>query len=377
MDVPRVDSAQLRLQTAQMVVDTALDLVRGDRFAATVVAAHEAGEVVLATPRGTFASQTDIRLAVGQSLTLEVVRSGAAPTLRIVDGAFHFDEQAFAEAVVEAVRRHIVADRPASASSRPATLRDVAAALQQHLDAPGSPLTPDQRAAAAKLLSPLDPKSSTGEMADHLRLLVQNGGTLLEPRMRAALAGGAAAHGLPDEVMQDLRVLVGALMASPGDDTARADARQRLGARLADGVLDRQLDQALQWIKHGTLSVDVPLADGREGRVRMTYEREPARESPDDVAAHHGVSLSFDLEPLGRVEVDLRWSGASASLRVRAQDDAARVRFDAGLNDLRAALRVRGLSLRHADVVVGVAPDQGDAVPADPPPSGSILRLVG
>lgn len=374
MDVPRVDSAQLRPASAQMMADTALDLVRGDRFAATVVALHEAGEIVLATPRGAFISQSDVRLVPGQALVLEVVRGGNAPMLRIVDGAFHFDEQAFAEAVIEAVRRHMSAERQAGRSGAPLDERQLAAALRAHVNAPGAPLTPEQRAVAARLLAPLDPHAPAAEIADHLRVLIENGGTQLEPHLRAALAGRPPAAPLPADVANDLRVLLAALLKPGADDTARTEARQRLSAQLANDVLERQLDQALQWIRHGVLAADVPVADGRDDRVRMEYERD-ARES--DREAGHSLRLAFDLETLGRLDVLVTWSGGAASMRVRADDDETRGRVVDGLADLRASLRARGLALQHAEVVVAEAAAADVTAPSEPPPSGSILRLVG
>ncbi|MBL8144167.1 MAG: flagellar hook-length control protein FliK [Acidobacteria bacterium] len=378
MDVPRVDSAQLRPASAQMMADTALDLVRGDRFAATVVALHEAGEIVLATPRGAFISQSDVRLVPGQALVLEVVRGGNAPMLRIVDGAFHFDEQAFAEAVIEAVRRHMGAERQAGRNGAPLDERQLAAALRAHINAPGAPLTQDQRAVAARLLAPLDPHAPTADIADHLRVLIENGGTQLEPHLRAALAGRPPAGPLPADVANDLRVLLAALLKPGADDTARTEARQRLSAQLANDVLERQLDQALQWVKHGVLAADVPVADGRDDRVRMEYERDARRsEGEGDRPADHSLRLAFDLEALGRLDVVVTWSGGSASMRVRTDDDETRGRVVDGLTDLRASLRARGLALQHADVVVGEAPAADVAAPSEPPPSGSILRLVG
>jgi hypothetical protein len=64
-------------------------------------------------------------------------------------------------------------------------------------------------------------------------------------------------------------------------------------------------------------------------------------------------------------------------MRVRTDDDETRGRVVDGLTDLRASLRARGLALQHADVVVGEAPAADVAAPSEPPPSGSILRLVG
>ncbi len=378
MDVPRVDSAQLRLVTAQMQADTALDLVRGDRFTATVVTIHEAGEIVLATPRGSFVSQSDVRLAPGQSLDLEVVRGGTAPTLRIVDGALHFDEQAFAEAVLEAVQRHAIGERQVDRhSAPPLDTRQLAAALRDVAGAPNGPLTPEQRVVAARLLSPVDPHASTREIAEHVRALVEDGGTLLEPHLRAGLDNPRPPHALPREVANDLRVLLAALLGPRADSATANQVRERLGAEFGRDVLERQLDQALQWIRSGTLVADVPIAGRDRDRVRMEYRRDASSEDAREPPSAHAVRLAFDLEVLGRVEMLVSWAHDTAALHARVGDEATRARLSEGLADLRGALRARGLSLADAGVEVAVpAPATVDA-PSTPPPSGSILRLVG
>ena len=378
MDVPRVDSAQLRLAAAQLVADTALDLVRGDRFTATVVAIHEAGEIVLATPRGAFASRSDVRLAPGQSLVLEVIRGGNAPTLGIVDGAFHFDEQAFAEAVLEAVQRHTVLERQAGREAAPPLeMRQLAAALRDCASAPNAPLTAEQRAVAARLLSPVDPRASASAIADHLRALIEHGGTLLEPHLRAALDGHRPGQPLPDAVAHDLRVVLAALLKPGADSAAVTGTRQQLGEQLGRDVLERQLDQALHWIRNGTLVADVPIADRGDDRVRMQYQRDDGSGDTDAAPAAHAVRLAFDLDGIGRLEVVVTWVHGTAALGVCVGDEATRARVAEGLSDLRGALRGRGLSLTDVRIQVGPPSPVTVDAPSEPPPSGSILRLVG
>jgi hypothetical protein len=256
-------------------------------------------------------------------------------------------------------------------------MRQIATALRAQLNAPGSPLTAEQRTVAARLLAPLDPRAPADEMTAHLRALIEDGGTLLEPRLRSALAGRAPAGELPADVARDLRVVLAAMLEPGTDDTARAGARQRLSTELAAEVLARQLDQALQWIRHGTLVADVPLAERHDDRVRMQYERDAQDGDAGDGAHGHAVRLAFDLETFGRLDVLVNWAHGTASVRLRVGDEPTRARLADGLADLRAALRARGLALDEADVVVGPPDIRVIDGPGAPPPSGTILRLVG
>ena len=377
MDVPRVDSAQLRAASAQTMADTGLDLVRGDRFTATVVAIHASGDVVLATPRGSLVSQSDVRLAPGQSLALEVVRDGAAPVLRIVGGASHFDEQAFAEAVLEAVRRDVHAARRSGLSVPEATMRQHAVALRLFAGSPEVTLTSEQRAAAARLLSPVDPQAPPDEIAGHVRALVEDGGTLLEPHLRAAIHANGAAHGLPGQVARDLRVVLAALLASGTGPAALADTLQRLGAELGREVLDRQLDQALHWVRSGTLVADLPITENGDDRVRMEYRREHSGDGGDEATAAHAVRLTFELASLGQIDVVASWAHGAATLQVRVGDEVAGALVAEGLLDLRSALQARGLTLTTAGIRIGPPVAAAAHAPGEPPAPGSILRQVG
>ncbi|MDY6980378.1 MAG: flagellar hook-length control protein FliK [Pseudomonadota bacterium] len=101
----------------------------------------------------------------------------------------------------------------------------------------------------------------------------------------------------------------------------------------------------------------------------LRIRQEEPEEGDSDYQRPWRVSLAFDLEGLGPVQVNLTLIGQTVSARFQMQEEPTRSLFDSALDHLRSRLHGAGLDVGRLECARGIE----DPPPAHPAPGSTLL----
>jgi hypothetical protein len=339
--------------------------------------------------------QAGMALSPGDRLELIASRHESVVELRVLQVAARLDDVQYAAALLAeaGARNQAVPAWPSAAR-----LIDLLRAMASRPGADRATATVASQ--LAELTLPLDAALDAGPIADGLRRHVEDGGLLLESRLRAWMedrggtasrSGGSAPH-LPANVQKDLRALLGIARRVLGfDDPAAAAPAQSAGPdhnlqpdaphraeqqMLADRALARQVDLAYQWLRWGILHVEVPV---RMGHHVVTADLRIGGD--DQTETVEGIRpLSFDvrvdLPELGRLEAWVQWARHDLSARLFVERPDVEVLARQELGSLEEGWRRAGFGRVSVQITVDPVrlsgPPQARETPAMP--GGSIFN---
>jgi hypothetical protein len=240
--------------------------------------------------------------------------------------------------------------------------------------------------ALAEALGPRDPSAAPERLARDLRALVEDGGLLLERRLRDAIERAPAAGrdarpdqdgaAIPEALRRDVRVLLAAagralarrLPAPPVDGPVEEGAHAATGAlgpvadsarteqeALGEGLVARQIAVARQWLLEGTLDLDVPLLLSGEpvrARLHISVDRRRAKGRAGASRRPFGFDVRIDLPHVGRVLACVQWSGEALVARFFVEGDEVKALVEAAAGSLAAGLHRAGFGTVRTEVAV-------------------------
>jgi len=362
----------------------------GMRLVAIVLASASAGQSRLALGDRDVLTASPLPYPAGTRLTLDVVRGGAAPELRIVADSAEDDahaagtDQPTPSTVASAsygMATAILAAREAPAL--PAAARALLRWLPA-LVARGS-MTDGQAQVLSRALSPIQigPGSDGGwpdaeALALALAQRVGEGGLLLERQLADLVRHHVprGKHIAAANVRTRLAALADALAAF-GDDLSEVRAAV---ATLQAALLGEQARVAAHLAHDGVLDVSLALrlaSDGEDLPLRLRIARDAPRPSDDQPAAvgWQNVRLDLAFEGLGAVQVQIGVGGGHLRAEFVVAQSSVADAIEARAGEFGYVLGEAGFSHVLTRVVVDpVRVSAPDALP-DLPADGSIVNL--
>lgn len=401
MQIPDI-SAQLKLELGVGAKrDLALASLRpGQVLQAVAISLNSNGRVKLRIGNNDVMAQTRLQTAVGQKLSLTVVKAGALPELHLIRTSSTADLQALA--LKSALPRQIPLDQ---------MLDNLTRVGNQPFVAESPELRETIRRLFAGLRSPVGLKSgrhlsrafgATGLFmeshlmhggvpsddlkANLLRLLARLYAILKSPLGKAPTgqptSTGSAQSGVRPEAQQISPERLQTLLKAPAGQPAsagsahtgvRPDAQQASPEYLQRSLLRElagQTEGALARLQLNQLAslptaerephvwqLDLPLRD--DDQIDVFRLRIAKDESSDKYADTPGwtLTLRFNLRPLGTIEARLALSGSAISTHFWAEQRDTRARIEQYLPQLEQAFARSGLSAARFTVHRGMPPE--------------------
>ena len=245
IEIQRIDATLLKILGSETATGQRVQLpfTVGERVSALVTAQLGDGRVMLEVRGRSLEARSAVPLAPGQALELEVAGLGPEITMRVTSGGPAVSERNFALGVLNTAHR-------AGPPVPPADVGALLALVEQDV----AHLPEAQRHEVARLLAPLRAASGPEVLAVELKHVLENGGLLLESRVRAWLQQAQTpmpADTLPSSVANDLKVLLGLLgraidrTAPPPSADSQPTASMPVPAALLMGGIAARLRQAV------------------------------------------------------------------------------------------------------------------------------------
>lgn len=365
----------------------------GQLLQGRVTAQVEPGLLRLQVGNSELLARSNLQIADGTRLTLQVTRKAPLPELRVIQPTPPPNPK------VRLLQQAIARALP------PSEVRQAIATIRQQ------PLTAEQARVVRQFEQILQSHAIRPERVtpEAVRNAVRHSGILHEPRLLLRPPSQAATpvdgrvpppttgspapvplplpppEALPPDTKLQLLQLLQRLRTEPvrdgrRPDTAVADGAPGSGTRVSlDSLLARlvrliegsvariQLQQsaALQTddSQRQAWQLDLPirLPDEEHGAM-LRIQREPADTAPGSQPSW-SVNLAFDFDTVGRLQCRVTLSGERVSTTFWCERDDALARLEARLPRLRAALETQGLEVVHLAGVLGQPPDPLIRVP--------------
>jgi hypothetical protein len=372
----------------------------GQLLQGRVNAQVEPGLLRLQVGASELLARSNLQIAEGTRLTLQVVSKTPIPELRVVqpmappDPKLKLLQHAMARAIPPSeVRQAIAAIRQQPLTAEQArVVRQFEQILQSHAVRPeraspeavrdairqsgiwleprllgrapapaslaGTSLAGTARPAAgqppppvpAMLLLPTpdgpvpDTKLQLLQLLQLLRTDPARGGRRADAAAPADTTGGSGARPAPDSLLARLvRLIEGSV--------ARIQLQQTAALQVEDG-----LRQAWQF------DLPIRLPDENHGAM-LRIQREPGDSTPGAAQPTWSVNLAFDFDSIGRLQCRVALSGERVSTTFWCERPDALARLEPRLPRLRAALEAQGLAVVHLAGVLGEPPEPLIRVP--------------
>jgi hypothetical protein len=343
----------------------------GRPLAATVTAALTGGRWMLEIEGRGVAVKSAVEMTVGEQVLLVASRTPAGINLRMLASAARLDPAQYAAAILAGAGA-----RPGPAPAFPSSPQLLEWLAACAADVSGTVIPSTNLATVAsqltKLMAPLDHRQSAEAMAEALEGFVEQGGLFLERRLRSLLEPRTVT---PPALLSrtdvdlstsidagDIRVLLASVRralqsanrgAPLGDAAAGPNAGELSAAgaatiasgagtaildrerqALVASALARQLDLAYQWLRHGWVRLELPLALGDAiVMADLCIEVDSSRRPRGGSQRAFAFDLQVELAGLGRLAALVQWVGRelSASVLVDGPELQTLVRSQLGL----------------------------------------------
>ncbi len=342
--------------------------------------------------------RSELPLAPGQQLRLEVAHIGAQITLRVLTPVTPKDSLMQALRVLAPRQSALAPVLTELAKAAPSLAQAVAPSpagtLPTSLAAALATATPELRELAKNIIERIRTPAQTAT-PEGLKQAIKNAGPFFEQQLATAAGTADALAVFEQDLKAGLLKLASYLRTSLPQVTTQADAvaapntaaprahtpapAAQLTASLAAGsapleTLAKEVDAALARIttqqllslpEHGADTpqwiFDLPLRSGERVEVfhLHVFREKHARDVTQPPA--WCVRLSFDLVSLGKVGALVTLYAGSVSVSIWAQQSSTARRFEQHLSTLRDELRAAGVVLAHLHCECGTAPFPDDA----------------
>jgi hypothetical protein len=120
---------------------------------------------------------------------------------------------------------------------------------------------------------------------------------------------------------------------------------------LADQVLNRQTEVALQWLKEGIFEVVIPIQYSFSQTVaKFCFKTDPNRKGQDRRGNPYTVDIRLDLPQTGKIEAWAQWVEGNLEGKIYVENIPAVTLFDSTLPALSASLRAAGFKQVNLEV---------------------------
>ncbi len=312
-----------------------------------------AGDILLDVGGRRLWAASDVPLAEGTRLQVEVAKAGTVVELRIRGGGGSAGKAADMLPrllnALESIEPGRTGDQTPSLASALARLRTGAATL----------LGTDGAAALDAALGRLVASGRASDVARAVRGRVEQGGLLWERHVRELLESGVAPEAIAGRLRRDLRVLLGRLTsaarsaadAGPGGGLAEV---ARLSTAVGDQLLDRQIEAAVRWVRDGELSLELPislLGEETTAKVVLIRDRDRGGKRRREGETPSRVEVRLETLALGHVLARISWNPTQATALVAVDRLETRDLLSAHLPEFAGRLSALGIATAQVEVV--------------------------